>query len=45
MCRKTLASGPAEIDFLLNDGFPMLALDVVKLLAPRPSPLCVSLIL
>ena len=30
----SLRDGPADIDFLLNDGFPMLALDIVKLLAP-----------
>lgn len=31
----SLRDDPADIDFLLNDGFPMLALDIVKLLAPR----------
>lgn len=31
----TLRDEPSGIDFLLNDGFPMLALDIVRLLAPR----------
>lgn len=35
---ETLADDPAEIDFLLNDGFPMLALDVVRMLAARMRP-------
>lgn len=34
----SLREDPADIDFLLNDGFPMLALDIVKLLAPRMRP-------
>lgn len=34
----SLADDPLEIDFVLNDGFPMLALDIVKLLAPRMRP-------
>jgi predicted O-methyltransferase YrrM len=34
----TLADDPDEIDLVLNDGFPMLALDIVKLLAPRMRP-------
>lgn len=34
----SLRDNPADIDFLLNDGFPMLALDIVKLLAPRMRP-------
>lgn len=32
---QTLREGPGEIDLLLNDGFPIFALDIVKLLAPR----------
>lgn len=32
---ETLADGPDAIDLVLNDGFPMLALDIVRLLAPR----------
>ena len=35
---QTLQSEPASIDFLLNDGFPMLALDILKLLSPRIRP-------
>jgi predicted O-methyltransferase YrrM len=35
---ESLATDPAEIDFVLNDGFPMQALEVVKLLAPRIRP-------
>lgn len=31
----TLRDGPSDVDFLLNDGFPMLALDIVKLVGPR----------
>ncbi|MEM6999138.1 MAG: class I SAM-dependent methyltransferase [Pseudomonadota bacterium] len=34
---ETLRDGPERIDFLLNDGFPMLALDILKLLTPRLS--------
>lgn len=34
----SLADDPADIDFVLNDGFPMLALDIIKLLAPRMCP-------
>jgi len=34
----TLAADPAEIDLVLNDGSPGLALDIVKLLAPRMRP-------
>lgn len=32
---ESLASDPSDIDFVLNDGFPTRALDIVKLLAPR----------
>lgn len=35
---ESLATDPSDIDFVLNDGFPMRALDVVKLLAPRIRP-------
>lgn len=35
---ESLATDPTDIDFVLNDGFPMRALDVVKLLAPRIRP-------
>jgi predicted O-methyltransferase YrrM len=35
---ESLATDPADIDFVLNDGFPMRALDLVKLLAPRIRP-------
>ena len=35
---QTLQSLPANVDFLLNDGFPQLALDVVRLVAPRLRP-------
>ena len=35
---ESLAADPADIDFVLNDGFPMRALDIVKLLAPRIRP-------
>jgi predicted O-methyltransferase YrrM len=34
----SLATDPADIDFVLNDGFPMRALDIAKLLAPRIRP-------
>ncbi|WP_119390744.1 O-methyltransferase [Taklimakanibacter lacteus] len=34
----SLATDPSDIDFVLNDGFPMRALDIVKLLAPRIRP-------
>jgi predicted O-methyltransferase YrrM len=34
----SLASDPSDIDLLLNDGFPMRALDIVKLLTPRITP-------
>ncbi|MCY0994437.1 class I SAM-dependent methyltransferase [Nannocystis sp. ILAH1] len=33
--RETLRSIEGEVDFFLNDGFPMLALDILKLVAPR----------
>lgn len=33
--RETLREVPEDVDLLLNDGFPMLALDIVKLVAPR----------
>lgn len=36
--RLTLAENPHDIDLVLNDGFPMLALEIVKLLAPRMRP-------
>ncbi|MEM7077847.1 MAG: class I SAM-dependent methyltransferase [Pseudomonadota bacterium] len=36
--RTTLADGPEQIDFLLNDGFPMLALEILQLLTPRIRP-------
>jgi hypothetical protein len=29
---ESLATDPTDIDFVLNDGFPMRALDLVKLL-------------
>lgn len=32
---QSFATHPADIDFVLNDGFPMRALDVVRLLTPR----------
>lgn len=35
---ESLQHDPSDIDFLLNDGFPMLALDIVRLLAPRMRP-------
>jgi predicted O-methyltransferase YrrM len=35
---ESLATDPSDIDFVLNDGFPMRALDVVKLLTPRIRP-------
>ncbi len=35
---ESLAADPADIDFVLNDCFPMRALDIVKLLAPRIRP-------
>lgn len=35
---ESLATDPSDIDFVLNDGFPMRALDIVKLLAPRIRP-------
>lgn len=35
---ESLATDPTDIDFVLNDGFPMRALDIVKLLAPRMRP-------
>ncbi|AMK23166.1 MULTISPECIES: O-methyltransferase [Sphingomonadaceae] len=35
---ESLREEPSDIDFLLNDGFPMLALDVVQLLARRMRP-------
>jgi predicted O-methyltransferase YrrM len=35
---ESLATDPSNIDFVLNDGFPMRALDIVKLLAPRIRP-------
>ena len=35
---ESLATDPTDIDFVLNDGFPMRALDVVKLLTPRIRP-------
>ncbi|MCG8561937.1 MAG: hypothetical protein MI824_19240, partial [Hyphomicrobiales bacterium] len=35
---ETLRESDGPIDLLLNDGFPMLALDIVKLLAPRMRP-------
>lgn len=31
---ESLRDDPSDIDFLLNDGFPMLALDIVRLLGP-----------
>ncbi|WP_245290609.1 class I SAM-dependent methyltransferase [Rhodopseudomonas sp. AAP120] len=34
----SLAADPSDIDFVLNDGFPMRALDIVKLLASRIRP-------
>ncbi|PCC74976.1 Predicted O-methyltransferase YrrM [Nannocystis exedens] len=33
--RETLRSIDGEVDFFLNDGFPMLALDILKLVAPH----------
>jgi predicted O-methyltransferase YrrM len=33
--RETLREVPHGIDLVLNDGFPMLALEILKLLAPR----------
>lgn len=35
---QSLAVDPSDIDFVLNDGFPMRALDIVKLLAARIRP-------
>lgn len=35
---ESLATDPSDIDFVHNDGFPMRALDIVKLLAPRIRP-------
>lgn len=35
---ESLASDPTDIDFVLNDGFPMRALDIVELLTPRIRP-------
>lgn len=35
---ETLREEPNEIDLLLNDGFPMLALDIVRMLRPRMRP-------
>ncbi len=35
---ESLTKDPSDIDFVLNDGFPMRALDIVKLLAPRIRP-------
>lgn len=35
---ESLAANPLEVDLVLNDGFPMRALDIVKLLAPRIRP-------
>ena len=35
---RCLLSDSLDIDFVLNDGFPMRALDIVKLLTPRPRP-------
>ncbi|MEM7100018.1 MAG: class I SAM-dependent methyltransferase [Pseudomonadota bacterium] len=32
---ETLVDAPRSVDFLLNDGFPMLALDVLKLMTPN----------
>ncbi|EAQ33390.1 hypothetical protein NB311A_08959 [Nitrobacter sp. Nb-311A] len=37
-CDRSIATDPAEIDFVLNDGFPMRALNIVKLLASRIRP-------
>jgi predicted O-methyltransferase YrrM len=36
--RETLRHLDASVDLLLNDGFPMLALEIVKLVAPRLRP-------
>ncbi|MCO5131401.1 MAG: class I SAM-dependent methyltransferase [Xanthobacteraceae bacterium] len=35
---ESLAADPSDIDFVLNDGFPMRALDIVRLLTPRIRP-------
>ncbi|MEM0911297.1 MAG: class I SAM-dependent methyltransferase [Pseudomonadota bacterium] len=35
---ETLKDGPKQIDLLLNDGFPALALKIVELLTPRIIP-------